>query len=100
MMLSLCALSVQPSMMRGLSLALLVGAAHAQQGVVTVRGSGTTNPKKIHWELMETMEAMAGERDLLPDSCVRRALLRRLLRRPPRRPLAAAAAAAAAATLG
>ncbi len=52
---------MQPSM-RGLSLALLVGAAHAQQTVVTVRGSGTTNPKKIHWELMETMEAMAGER--------------------------------------
>jgi ABC-type phosphate transport system substrate-binding protein len=28
--------------------------------VLSLHGSGTTNPKKLHWELMSRMEAMAG----------------------------------------
>eukprot|EP01048_Picozoa_sp_COSAG05_P004091 COSAG05_NODE_209_length_14039_cov_138.574892_1_plen_287_part_10 len=37
---------------------VLLGVANAQ---ITMRASGTTNPKKLHWELMEKMESMAGQ---------------------------------------
>ena len=44
-------------MMRCVVLAGVLGVAAGQ--TVSLHGSGTTNPKKVHWELMSQMEAMA-----------------------------------------